>query len=238
MLLPFVEQGNMWNALDAGPSSLQEAFDDPVRLQMLTTPLSVFICPSDPEDTRNRNRPILPRGQKPCNTPSGSQGINVATQVLLAKNNYLGCNSGHVPNDGIFAIDWLNQVHTPCDVGDIADGTSNTIMVGERASPNMAWAGLWVGYEFGCGNNTQNWAVVSRTFRRMNTGEAPGTVAADPSDAFGSAHTGGAHFLLADGSVHFISENIDWNKNRTGYTDDGVYQLLGTRADGQVTGEF
>jgi prepilin-type N-terminal cleavage/methylation domain-containing protein/prepilin-type processing-associated H-X9-DG protein len=235
MILPFVEQGNIWNALDTGTSTLQDVISDPLRLELVTTPVPVFLCPSDPESELNRNRPIMPRGQK-VNT--SCLGIEVAAQVLLAKSNYPACNSGHVPNDGIFAIDWLNQVHTPCGIEDIADGTSNTIMVGERSSPNMQFAAFWVGYEFGCGNNTQNWAVVGRTFSRMNTGESAGTAAPGPDGAFGSVHTGGAQFLLADGSVHFISENIEWNKNRTAYTDDGVYQLLGSRADGQVIGEF
>jgi prepilin-type processing-associated H-X9-DG protein len=49
-----------------------------------------------------------------------------------------------------------------------------------------------------------------------------------PYQNFGSWHAGGAHFLLGDGSVRFISENVD------GF----VYQYLGSIADGQVIGEF
>ena len=46
--------------------------------------------------------------------------------------------------------------------------------------------------------------------------------------SFGSYHVGGAQYTLADGSVRFISENIDL----------GVYRALGTRAGGEVVGEF
>ena len=46
---------------------------------------------------------------------------------------------------------------------------------------------------------------------------------------FRSQHVGGAHFLFVDGSVRFLSENID-HKN--------TYQRLGDRADGQVVGDF
>ncbi len=43
-----------------------------------------------------------------------------------------------------------------------------------------------------------------------------------------SFHTGGAHFTLGDGSVRFISENVDFN----------VFIGLATPANGEVLGEF
>ena len=41
-------------------------------------------------------------------------------------------------------------------------------------------------------------------------------------------HTGGAQVQLGDASVRFVSENIDL----------GVWRALGTRAGGEVLGEF
>jgi prepilin-type N-terminal cleavage/methylation domain-containing protein/prepilin-type processing-associated H-X9-DG protein len=43
-----------------------------------------------------------------------------------------------------------------------------------------------------------------------------------------SRHTGGVHVLLCDGSVRFVSENVDL----------AVWQGLGTRAGGEVVGEY
>ena len=48
------------------------------------------------------------------------------------------------------------------------------------------------------------------------------------SMGFKSRHVGGAQFLLGDGSVRFLSENIDYV----------TYQRLGSRNDGGFVGEF
>ncbi|MCA9069650.1 MAG: DUF1559 domain-containing protein, partial [Planctomycetaceae bacterium] len=45
---------------------------------------------------------------------------------------------------------------------------------------------------------------------------------------FGSLHTGGTHFLMADGAVRFVSENLHYD----------TYRALGERNDGNVIGEF
>ena len=47
-------------------------------------------------------------------------------------------------------------------------------------------------------------------------------------DDFSSSHVGGTHFLMGDGHVRFMSENID----------TGLYQALGTIRGGEVVGEF
>jgi prepilin-type processing-associated H-X9-DG protein len=46
---------------------------------------------------------------------------------------------------------------------------------------------------------------------------------------FRSVHVGGAHFLFVDGSIHFLSENINHPQ---------TFQRLGGRADGQVVGDY
>jgi prepilin-type processing-associated H-X9-DG protein len=50
-----------------------------------------------------------------------------------------------------------------------------------------------------------------------------------------SYHVGGAQFAFGDGSVRFISENIDWKPEMT---IDSTYERLGAMADGQPVGDF
>lgn len=47
-------------------------------------------------------------------------------------------------------------------------------------------------------------------------------------EAAGSYHTGGAHFLMGDGSVRFLSENMHMP----------TYQAISTRGKNETVGEF
>ncbi|MFN9975108.1 MAG: DUF1559 domain-containing protein, partial [Phycisphaerae bacterium] len=205
MILPYADQGPLFNQLIIGSNTLQQATVDPVRLKSLTTPVSVFICPTDPEDGVNRNRPFLGAG-----TTSGLvMTMALPAPVQYAKSNYIGCN-GNKDSDGIF-----RSGGGKVSIKDIVDGTSNTLMVGERSSRKWAkqdqskpgpWAGVWAGQELSDDGITNVWALAGQTLYQMNSGkhslDPSDTNAADsPLQAFGSEHAGGSQFVLADGSV-------------------------------------
>jgi prepilin-type processing-associated H-X9-DG protein len=113
---------------------------------------------------------------------------------------------------------------------EIEDGTSNTIMMGEIRPSTSAfnwvhgWTlseGLWFATTAPINFETDPEAlprpapVCRRWDNDFNT-----------AHGFKSRHTGGANFVLCDGSTHFINENIDYTS----------YQALGARSDGQSTG--
>ena len=137
-------------------------------------------------------------------------------------------------------------------IRDITDGTSNTLMVGEHFAasgkrdpsnnqPYPTNAALWAGVASNNGNQVfGNQAVVGYSLYQMQTGFS-NTGTDIPGECFFSLHTGGVQFLLADGTVRFISENIQWSDANIG-TDQkqnyGTYNKLCDKADGQVIGEF
>lgn len=113
---------------------------------------------------------------------------------------------------------------------DVRDGTSNTIMVGERRTEeertwfdNMAVWSAPALYDIDRAALIWGWGS-----DRMNSG-VPGS--------FSSPHEGGTHFLMGDGRVIFVVDSIDFNANDVDSTQ-GVFQNLLDRADGQVLGEF
>ena len=96
-------------------------------------------------------------------------------------------------------------------IAQITDGTSNTIMVGERDTLRNIGA-VWPGRD----SSPPKVGVASMMGRPnwpINTKYDAGTscCAADTHGkrfAWTSLHSGGAHFVFADGSVHFLSETI------------------------------
>ena len=90
----------------------------------------------------------------------------------------------------------------PVRIRDVFDGTSNTLMVGELTGgePGSHQGNYWV-----------DWNIFS-TIEGIN---GPATIPGEgfyqriEEICFSSYHPGGCHFLRADGSVKFESENMD-----------------------------
>jgi prepilin-type N-terminal cleavage/methylation domain-containing protein len=103
---------------------------------------------------------------------------------------------------------------------DIRDGTTNTFILGERAIPND----LIYGWVICGGTECEQYAS---TERGLSPGE-DGPWSAGIIERFWSWHAGGTHFLFSDGRVRFLSYSMDHQ----------TYTALGTRAGGEVVGEF
>ena len=83
-------------------------------------------------------------------------------------------------------------------LGQIADGTSNTFLIVERATP-VCWM---------CPDQEITFEEACKGINKSEKG-------------IGSAHTGGANFGICDGSVHFVSETIDLTILKAMFTKAG-----------------
>lgn len=243
-LFPFIDQAPAYNQLKPGtPMRLHQAVADATLLRTLETPLEVFICPSDPGSSVNEHHLL--------NDGSGTN------RRATAKSNYLGVNEAgdiqRINPDGLFvpATNVNGNKTRIRRLRDMTDGTSQTAMIGERAF-RIGQVTLGAGNVYGHngnndiennasyndnGNDGGFIAVVSGGKPSINETATCGTSCndIDGRQGFSSNHTGGAHFVFADGSVHFISQNID---HKNGGAIDSTYERLLEGMDGQVVGEF
>jgi hypothetical protein len=112
----------------------------------------------------------------------------------------------------------------------ITDGTSKTLLIGE-SSWDFGIARVWaVGSLYEPANANHHWATYAarNVAVPINTSTSARFLGSPNDIAFGSLHTGGAHFALADGSSRFISENIEI----------ATYKALASRSVGETIGEY
>ncbi len=190
-IAPYVEMGNLYDQVDL--KQWPWWLTDPTGRDVVSHTTPVFACPSDS------------RG----GLQSDYQGHKVALTSYLGvtgRNQFLEAGG----QDGIL------YVNSAVGMQHITDGTSNTLLIGERPPSNnqiygWQWAGAGDAPHFGTTD-----VVLGVHERALNPSAAadffrPGSVV-DPTDKhryhFWSLHPGGANWALADGSVRFMMYNV------------------------------
>lgn len=258
LLLPHLDQTNLYAQLNfnTNPYACVSCTSPLTGNQaLIATPLSVFSCPTDEKPSTVANNP----GKATTGMGTGATATSSYAGVGGAFDGSPCVQSGtfaasDVRNNGLFVL------NTSRTFRDIRDGTTSTIAIGEvtwipsGTDPSGAAAGSDRQYVYGhvttgggpkCDNNGVNnngmHLHVRWTRRKMN---GPFLGSANLERGFHSSHSDGAHFLLVDGSVRFITDNIDHSE--TNYTASpsnlrgpfGTYQRLAGIDDGQVVGDF
>jgi hypothetical protein len=242
MLLPYIDQAPLYNTIN-----FNIYFDHGSNTTQRRTKLVAFLCPSDspyPGSADMGN----------CNYP-GSMGPSLGQYVSP-----LGLRNG------FFNFDVITRV------GDVRDGTSNTISMSEHFvgdnnnslyTPGDVVRGVaytttnltkWTraeldAYGAACdaakanhhSHNGREWMIGQPAQTLFNTLAPPNHKWPNCQDCTGcgwmdsrgvfparSRHTGGVHTQMGDGSVRFITENIDL----------ALWQNLGSINGGETLGEF
>jgi prepilin-type processing-associated H-X9-DG protein len=202
-LLNDLEQGNLGRTI-----AYNRPIQDPANAAARTTPLAVFLCPS--EIHRENFTVYDANGNALCDVAYGSYvGIN--------GNGGVTDNAG--TNDGAFLRNrWFK-------FADMDDGLCNTLFVGERCS-SMAYT-TWTGAVPGGVVPSLRDPTAVEGAAALVLSHAGPHVPNNPdvtdADATASYHVSGVNFLFGDGSVHTINNSITV----------AVYDALATRAGGE-----
>ncbi|MFN3159181.1 MAG: DUF1559 domain-containing protein [Rubinisphaera brasiliensis] len=230
-LLPFVEQAPLYDLLDPGPNQLSDLValpnTDP-RYMALQQPYAAFRCPSDtgPNLNTHSHRDVR----------DSSNGGDTD----LALSNYPGVNAyrflRRTLSDGATGPFYVNS---RVKLRDFTDGTSNSIIVGERSWELVRSTGVVqakAANVFGTpGTGTVNFGLASALAAPREKINCPPGSTNHCGMTLSSRHAGGVQVVMGDGSVRFISENIQHNTNPP---VNSTLEYLLDIADGGVVSEF
>jgi len=243
-VLPFFEQNAIYSQISINENLVTHKFD-PVVVQHIPN----LFCPSSNHTSKTFETTcfrIQPSGDDGAAGNDGAAGFHdTATEgpYSIGRTHYVGCigsavrmiemeanDDGEGEGEMCPDIDLLEDddrningvffQNSETAYRDLADGSSNTVLLGERSSATFdsQWAGVVTGSKF------PGWRVVGWT------GEPPNNEGSSEAHfhgfaQFNSTHMGGVtNFAFADGSVHSIDENV---------TKD-LFFALGTIRGGEV----
>ena len=211
--LPFIDQGNLFEEFD-----LKVGMLDPVYLETIQTRISGQFCPSSTNDSDSHTLILEPDG----------------SAVDIARTHYVGCIGSSVEIDrmedgqtcpsmnllgSVGFIDGMFYRDSQTPMKDVRDGSSQTILVGERSGElfDSQWPGILEG------SSHTGWRVVGWTGEPPNNPQRTEPLVIVDDDGveeeleihfhgfaqFNSMHMGEVtNFCFVDGSVRPISDGI------------------------------
>lgn len=242
-LLPFMDQANIYMLYN-----MNEHYSSTQNMAVLKNEIPMFRCPSTAGGSKIQ--PTIGGGAAPLVTyPTGEGAATTDYQVLLKHfNNTVGPTGDPGGLAPLFAgMNGATAETTGFEptMANTTDGSSNTAIMTEAAARTQ----LWVKGRMIVDPNSDNpracspWGAQNVLFWGSYNADGYGLAGANSPLASGlgpclincnnsrnaySFHVGGAYYLFLDGSVHFLSQNMN------GMT---LFALC-SRSDGAVIGEY
>lgn len=211
-LLPFVEGNNIYRQID-----FKIAIDDHDHEEIIQIVVPVFLCPSDPaEELQDMDVHIDEHDH------DDGDGHRVALHdddhdheegLWASRSNYSGMFGSGELEEYLGAGNGSFFANSKLPISRITDGTSNTIIIGERTNEHgpISWIGMVPELD-------------AAAARIVGAADHPLSDDHGHLEDFASNHPGGINVVLGDGSTHFLNRNVSFE----------VYQAMATRAGGEV----
>lgn len=233
-ILPQMEQSALYNQLNMRGTPwdtiIPTATDPNRRARQIQVPYAR--CPSDSWDPNNgwaQTNYSGSLGSQRTDSADGNCNTWMAAGVNYDQNGWAS-HGNHNAINGLSGM--MGRLGPKIGFAAVKDGTSQVIHVGEVLPECHDHLAGWWDFN-GMGNAHAGTSVPINTMTTCAVDQADATRRGYPNPqcfpksnwnyswGFRSNHTGGAQFLYVDGSVRFISQNVNYN----------TYQMLGGRAD-------
>lgn len=214
-ILPYVDQQTVYDSINfdtppgfQGPGFVYNTCKNTATLAGVVP--SVYFCPSSPLPTTKTNQ-MIP-------TYAGIAGADFGNNGLPVVGNVSNPGSGTMTDNGVLLP---TNSPTAAKIGfrDITDGSSNQIFVCEQSDWGysttsnqvdirvaITYSG-WMGASWG--DRYMNMTCVKYPINTKNSALSGFNADDGNNKGIQSAHVGGAHVLMGDGVVRFMSENIN-----------------------------
>jgi prepilin-type N-terminal cleavage/methylation domain-containing protein len=250
-LLPFMDNAPLFNAINFRRWSSNTGEDhngvdgqaDATGEHYRKKPIAAFLCPSEPSGgldgwSYKSNYALSIGNQAMPAWPSAPWGECTQYPGNMFGTGAAGHGNAWWPGD---VSGFVSRLNWASNFRDLVDGSSNIIAGGEilpqcgdhARNGWMHFNSLWIAttapinYPVACVREP-GWNAPTVPTQYANQGACAHWQNWQTSQGFKSKHVGGAQFLMGDGSVRFIGDNINYV----------TYQRLGDRRDGGAVGEF